>query len=72
MVDGKCPDHGVAPIEYEEENYFFRLSKYAEQLVKYIDESSFVLPAHKNNELRNFVAKMEDISISRSRANLPR
>lgn len=72
LVDGKCPDHCFAPIVYEEENYFFRLSKYAETLVQYINQSSFVLPEHKNNELRNFVAKMEDISISRSRENLPR
>lgn len=72
MVDGKCPDHGTAPIPYEEENYFFRLSKYADQLLTYIDNDRFVLPAHKNNELRNFVADMEDISISRSRESLPR
>jgi methionyl-tRNA synthetase len=72
LVDGLCPDHGVAPVDYAQENYFFKMSRYRDQLLAYIDNTSFVSPNHKNNELRNFVADMEDISISRTRESLPR
>lgn len=36
LVDGKCPDHLTVPIPYEEQNYFFKLSKYREQLLRHI------------------------------------
>lgn len=72
LVDGKCPDHGKEPVNFEQENYFFRLSKYRESLANYYKENEVLLPANKINELLNFVENMEDISISRTKESLPR
>lgn len=84
LVDGKCPDHNIEPIKYSEENYFFKLSKYRDALLEYINKNtpkknddgelsdSFIVPwIKKTDELRNFVENMEDISISRIKKNLP-
>lgn len=72
LIDGKCPDHNKEPINYSEENWFFKLSKYKEQLLKYIDDNkNFIVPVSKIEELKNFVKDMEDISISRLKKNLP-
>ncbi len=72
LVDGKCPDHNKEPIELSEENYFFRLSKYREELLSWLDKyPEVVKPANKIEELKNWVKNMEDISISRVRKNLP-
>ncbi len=72
LVDGKCPDHGVPPVEFAQENYFFRLSKYRDQLATYYKENTVLLPENKRQELLNFVENMEDISISRTKESLPR
>ncbi len=68
LVDGKCPDHGVAPEWLEEKNWFFRLSAYQEQLLQLYDERpDFVLPAFRSNEARSFIAGgLRDFSISRA------
>ena len=72
LVDGKCPDHGKEPVFYSEENYFFKLSKYREGLLEYINKNKdFIIPHTKTEELKNFVKDMEDISISRLKENLP-
>ncbi len=72
LVDGKCPDHNKEPIQYSEENYFFKLSSFREKLLEYIDNNSeFISPKTKVEELKNFVSDMEDISISRMKKNLP-
>ncbi len=72
LVDGKCPEHGTEPIVHSEENYFFKLSKYKQQILDYYDQNPDVVkPAHKLNELRNWIENMEDISISRMKENLP-
>lgn len=72
LVDGKCPDHHTEPEKKTEENYFFKLSKYRDQLLKWLDENKeFVKPAYKMDELKKFISEMEDISISRLRENLP-
>ncbi len=72
LVDGKCPDHNKEPIDFDEENYFFRLSSHKEALLAYIDShEDFILPHTKREELRNFVKDMNDISISRHKQNLP-
>ncbi len=72
LVDGKCPDHHTVPELKTEENYFFRLSKYREPLLKWLEEEkAFVKPAYKMDELKKFISEMEDISISRLRENLP-
>lgn len=72
LVNGKCPDHNKEPINYAEKNYFFRLSKYKEKLLDYIQtHKDFIIPHHKAEELKNFVKDMDDISISRHKENLP-
>ncbi len=72
LVDGKCPDHHIEPEVRTEENYFFKLSKYRDQLLKWLEENStFVQPAYKMDELKKFISDMEDISISRLREKLP-
>lgn len=72
LVDGKCPDHGTVPLKHSEENYFFKLSKYAKPILDFLaTHQDFVKPKTKLQELVNFIKKMEDISISRSRQNLP-
>lgn len=72
LVDGKCPDHGTAPMAFEQENYFFRLSKYRDQLAAYYRENAVLSPENKLTELLNFVENMEDISVSRTKESLPR
>lgn len=65
---GKCPDHPSMEIEMvDEENYFFRFSKYQDALLKLYDEQpDFVVPKNRLVEIRNFVAGgLEDFSISR-------
>ncbi len=72
LVDGKCPDHGSEPIKHSEVNYFFRLSRYANRIVEYVESNpDYLKPASKRQELLNFLKGMEDISVSRSRKNLP-
>lgn len=72
LVDWKCPDHHTAPIDFEQENYFFKLSAYKEQLTEYFTTTNALLPAHKLPELLNFLEQLEDISISRTKESLPR
>ena len=68
LVDGKCPDHLVAPEMVEDENYFFLLSKFGDRLnALYAERPDFVYPEEKFNEVKQMVAGgLEDISISRS------
>ncbi len=69
LTDEKiCPDHKI-PLQWlEEENYFFRLSKYQDRLLAHIRENpDFVYPATRRNELVNFLESgLQDVSISRS------
>lgn len=72
LTDGKCPDHLTTPVRYSEENYFFRLSKYSNNIIDYINGNpGFLKPESKRQELLNFLKKLEDISISRYRSTLP-
>jgi methionyl-tRNA synthetase len=68
LVDGKCPEHGTVPETIEETNWFFRLSKYQEPLLRLYDERpDFVLPSFRYNEARAFIAGgLEDFSLSRA------
>jgi len=69
--DGLCPDHRTKPLEVQEENYFFRLSKYKEQLKQHIlNNPNFILPETRVNEVLNQLENTEDISISRSRESV--
>ncbi|HSJ24185.1 MAG TPA: methionine--tRNA ligase [Longimicrobiales bacterium] len=66
----RCPVHPTRDVVWtEEENWFFRLSRYQDRLLKLLDESpSFVQPESRRNEIRRVVeGGLEDISVSRSR-----
>ncbi|SDF01544.1 methionine--tRNA ligase [Sporolituus thermophilus] len=68
LVDGKCPDCG-RPVELvQEESYFFRLSKYQDRLLQYIEENpDFIQPASRRNEMINFIKSgLEDLCVSRT------
>jgi methionyl-tRNA synthetase len=66
LVEGKCPDHLVAPEEIEEENYFFKLSKYQAYLEEYLSAEGVVEPDWRRKEALTFVkGGLEDLSISR-------
>ena len=74
LADGKCPLHPNLELErYNEENYFFRFSKYQEPLLKlYSEHPDFVLPEHRLTEIKNFVAAgLQDFSISRLKSKMP-
>jgi methionyl-tRNA synthetase len=74
LVDGKCPLHPNRDLEiYEEENYFFRFSRYQDQLLKlYQDNPQYVLPESKYKEITAFVKKgLQDFSISRLKTKMP-
>ncbi len=68
LVDGLCPDHKTKPELIKEENYFFQLSKYQEQLKKIIEDDEIrIIPETRKNEILSFINKgLEDICISRS------
>lgn len=72
LVDGKCPNHpSTEPMVIAEENYFFRLSAYQEQLRDYLSKSGVVLPEWRRKEALAFVESgLEDFSISRDRKRL--
>lgn len=69
LVDGLCPDHKTKPEEVTEENYFFRLSKYQDQLLELINSGEFkITPENKKAEAVAFIkGGLEDFSISRSK-----
>ncbi|MBU4422067.1 methionine--tRNA ligase [Candidatus Parcubacteria bacterium] len=67
LEDGKCPDHKQEPKKIKEENYFFRLSKYREKLLDYIEKNpDFIMPKSRKNEVVSYIKDfMEDVSITR-------
>jgi len=72
LVDGKCPDCGGKVELTKEESYFFRLSKYQDRLIKYIEENpDFIQPVSRRNEmLNNFLRPgLEDLCVSRTTFN---
>lgn len=74
LVDGLCPFHPNMELEViDEENYFFKFSKYQSALLALYDSNSdFVVPAHRFKEIRNFVASgLQDFSISRLKSKMP-
>ncbi len=68
--NGHCPHHKKAPNKVEEENYFFRLSKYQDQLLELFEKNPKLLePEKRRNEVLSFIKSgLEDISISRENA----
>ena len=74
LEDGKCPIHPNYELEIiEEENYFFRFSKYQKPLLDFYEKyPKFVIPEGKYNEIKVFVkAGLEDFSISRLKTKMP-
>ncbi|HEU0001668.1 MAG TPA: class I tRNA ligase family protein [Ktedonobacteraceae bacterium] len=69
LVNGLCPEHLTAPTLIEEENYFFRLSRYAERLYELIASNQLhIVPQKRKNEVLSFIrGGLNDFSISRSR-----
>lgn len=69
LVDAKCPDCGRA-VQWEiEESYFFKLSKYQDRLLKYLDENpEFIQPVSRRNEMINNFLKpgLSDLCVSRT------
>ena len=69
--DGLCPDHMKKPEEVSEENYFFKLSKYKDAIIKHIKENpDFIVPSFRANEVLNQLQDIQDISVSRSISNV--
>jgi len=74
LKDGKCEFHPNLELEvYEEENYFFRFSKYQKPLLDFYEKNpEFVVPQGKYNEIKEFVRRgPEDFSVSRLKAKMP-
>lgn len=74
LKDGKCPLHPSSEIEIiNEENYFFRFSKYQNPLLDFYEKSpEFVIPEFRFNEIKTFVRKgLQDFSISRIKKKMP-
>jgi len=64
LVDGKCPEHNKKPEHIREEAYFFRLSKYKKDLIKFVEK--YVVPKAKKNEiLSRLKGELRDVCISR-------
>ncbi|MBI4128283.1 MAG: methionine--tRNA ligase [Parcubacteria group bacterium] len=72
LVDGKCPEHGVAPELLSEENYFFKLTRYREALLQHYEEHpDFVVPESRLNEIKSLVrGGLNDVSVSRPKSKL--
>ena len=69
LKDGKCPDCGREVKKAKEEAYFFKMSKYADRLIKYYDEHpDFIVPVSRKNEMvNNFLkAGLQDLCVSRT------
>ena len=69
LVDGKCPDCGREVSPAKEEAYFFKMSKYQDRLIKYIEENpKFIQPESRKNEMMNNFLKpgLQDLCVSRT------
>lgn len=68
LVDGKCPDCGRDVVDAQEEAYFFRLSKYADRIRDLLENTDFLEPRSRVNEMVNNFIKpgLEDLCVSRT------
>lgn len=69
LVDGKCPDCGREVDDAKEEAYFFKMSKYADRLIKHINENpDFIQPVSRKNEMMNnfLLPGLQDLCVSRT------
>lgn len=72
-IDGNCPECKRPVEELEEENYFFKMSKYQDRLIDYINNNdSFILPHSRRNEVIGFLKNntLDDLCISRPKSRL--
>lgn len=72
LVDGKCPDHDTAPEQVTEENWFFKLSKYAPKIEELIVNGELsITPETRKNEVLSFLrGGVEDVSFSRPKEKM--
>ncbi len=68
LINGVCPEHGTTPDTISERNYFFRLSRYQNELLRLIRQDEIAIrPAHRKNEVLSLLQRpLADLSISRS------
>lgn len=73
LVNGKCPLHDAVPDTIEEENYFFKLSRYSAELKRSLEDGSFaIVPASRAHEMRALIGEgLSDVSISRPLGAIP-
>lgn len=71
--DGKCPDHDKEPISIKEENWFFKLSKYTDQIREKIESGELeIVPEKRKNEILALLERgLEDVSFSRPQKSIP-
>ncbi len=67
LIDGKCPLHKTEPKRLREENYFFKLTRYADAVLRHIEANpDFIKPETRRNEVAAFIkAGLKDVSVSR-------
>ncbi len=72
LIDGVCPNHDTEPEEVEEENYFFKLSKYEKEIKELISNDELeIIPEGRKKEMLSFLEDgLKDISVSRSEEKL--
>ena len=72
LIGGKCPQHDRPLENITEKNYFFKMSKYQQKLIDYInDNPDFIQPKHRKNEILGFLRKpLDDLCISRPKSRL--
>ncbi|MDA1300920.1 MAG: methionine--tRNA ligase [Proteobacteria bacterium] len=68
LTDGKCPEHGTVPETVAESNYFFRLTRYRDQLIELVSTGEIAIePASRRNEVLGYLRLLDqDLSVSRS------
>jgi len=73
LIDGNCPNHKKPPVKIAEKNYFFKLSKYTNQIKKLIETDELeVVPSFRKNEILALLEEgLQDVSFSRTRRSLP-
>ncbi|HEY9723902.1 MAG TPA: class I tRNA ligase family protein, partial [Oscillatoriaceae cyanobacterium] len=68
LVEGKCPQHDVAPEPFSEENYVLKISAYKARIRSYIEaHPDFILPESRRNEILNLLETFPDVSVSRQK-----
>lgn len=68
LVDGKCPQHGVEPKPFHEENYVLKVSDFKETLRAHIEANpGFIAPESRRNEILNLLETFPDVSVSRQK-----